>query len=94
LKEIQRLKSEGDFKAAEDLVEGYGVKVDKALHTEVLARYKKLGDKPYKGFVQPKLVAVMDANGKITDVKVEYPMSFLEQMLEYGKKYSLLPNYN
>lgn len=94
LKEIQRIKSEGDFTGGQNLVENYGVKVDKALHTEVLARYKKLGDKPYKGFIQPKLVPVMDANGKITDVKVEYPTSFLEQCLEYGKKYGFLPNYN
>ncbi|MBX7242878.1 MAG: dipeptidyl peptidase 3 [Bacteroidia bacterium] len=94
LKEIQRIKSEGDFKSAQELVENYGVKVDAALHKEVLERYKKLNDKPYKGFIQPRLVPVTDASGKITDVKVEYPNNFLEQMLYYGKEYSFLPNYN
>lgn len=94
LKEIQRIKSEGDFAGGQKLVEDYGVKVDKELHKEILARYKKLNDKPYKGFIQPRLVPVVDANGKIKDVKVEYPDNFLQQMLEYGKKYSFLPNYN
>lgn len=94
LREIQRIKSEGDFKAGQALVETYGVKVDHVLHKEVLTRYKKLNDKPYKGFIQPKLVPIIDASGKIKDVKVEYPANFLEQMLYYGKEYSLLPNYN
>ncbi len=94
LKEIQRIKSEGDFEGGKKLVETYGVKVDQALLKEVLERYKKLGDKPYKGFIQPRLVATKDASGKITDVKVEYPDNFLGQMLEYGKNYSFLPNYN
>lgn len=93
LREIQRIKSEGDFIAGKNLVEGYGVNVDQALHKEVLERFKKLNVKPYKGFIQPKLVPVMDGD-KITDVKIEYPTSFFEQMLEYGKKYSYLPLKN
>lgn len=93
LKEIQRIKSEGDFNAAKELVENYGVKVDAALHTEVLDRFKKLNIAPYKGFIQPKLIPVMDGD-KITDVKVEYPDDFTQQMLEYGKEYSFLPVYN
>jgi dipeptidyl-peptidase III len=93
LREIQRIKSEGDFNAGKNLVENYGVKVDQALHKEILDRYKTLNLKPYKGFIQPRLVPVMDGD-KITDVKIEYPISFFEQMLEYGKKYSLLPVKN
>jgi dipeptidyl-peptidase-3 len=93
LREIQRIKSEGDYNAGKNLVETYGVKVDQALHKEVLERYKKLNVKPYKGFIQPRLVPVMDGD-KITDVKIEYPTSFFEQMLEYGKKYSFLPVKN
>lgn len=93
LKEIQRIKSEGDYKAATALVEGYGVKVDYALHKEVLDRFEKLNVAPYKGFIQPKLVPVMEGD-KITDVKIEYPTSFSEQMIEYGKRYSFLPTIN
>ncbi|MEN9523199.1 MAG: hypothetical protein RL065_1576 [Bacteroidota bacterium] len=89
LKEIQRVKSEGDYKGGKDLVENYGVKVDQTLLKEVLERYAALGLKPYKGFIQPRLVPVMDGE-KITDVKVEYPTSFYEQAMEYGKKYSFL----
>lgn len=93
LQEIQRVKSEGDFNAGKRLVETYGVKVNQALHKEVLERYAKLNLKAYKGFVQPRLVPVMDGNN-ITDVKVEYPTSFYEQMMEYAKNYSLLPEVN
>jgi dipeptidyl-peptidase-3 len=93
LREIQRIKSEGDFKAGQALVENYGVKVDKVLHKEVLDRYNTLGLKPYRGFIQPKLVAVMDGD-KIKDVTIEYPKSFFEQMMEYGKNYSYLPIKN
>jgi dipeptidyl-peptidase-3 len=93
LREIQRIKSEGDFNAGKNLVETYGVKVDPVLHKEIVERYKQLNIKPYKGFIQPRLVAVMDGD-KITDVKVEYPQSFYEQMMEYGKKYSYLPVKN
>jgi dipeptidyl-peptidase-3 len=93
LKEIQRVKSEGDFNAGKNLVETYGVKVNQELHKEVLERYAKLNLKAYKGFIQPRLVPVMDGD-KITDVKVEYPTSFYEQMMEYANKYSFLPAVN
>ena len=93
LREIQRIKSEGDFKAGQALVENYGVKVDYELHKEVLERYSKLGVKPYRGFIQPKLVPVMQGT-EIMDVKVEYPASFFNQMIEYGKKYAYLPVVN
>lgn len=93
LKEIQRIKSEGDYKSATALVEGYGVKIDKTLHQEILERFEKLNVAPYKGFIQPKLVPVMEGD-KITDVKIEYPQHFSDQMIEYGKKYSLLPTMN
>jgi dipeptidyl-peptidase-3 len=93
LKELQRIKSQGDYKAGKALIENYGVKVDLALHKEVLERYKKLEMAPYQGFIQPKLIPVIK-DGKITDVKVEYPKSFTEQMLEYSKNYSYLPVIN
>ena len=93
LKELQRIKSQGDYKAGKALIETYGVKVDLALHKEVLERYKKLEMAPYQGFIQPKLIPVIE-NGKITDVKVEYPKSFTNQMLEYSKNYSFLPVIN
>lgn len=93
LREIQRIKSEGDFEAGKALVENYGVKVDPALHKEVLERFAKLNIKPYKGFIQPKYTPVMDGD-KIIDVKLEYPDNFFEQMMEYGKKYAFLPVHN
>jgi len=93
LREIQRIKSEGDFESGKNLIENYGVKVDQALLKEVLARYAKLNVKPYKGFIQPKLVPVMNGT-EITDVKVTYPTSFYQQMMEYGKEYSFLPVMN
>lgn len=93
LREIQRIKSEGDYAAGKALVETYGVKVNPELHKEVLDRYAKLDAKPYSGFIQPKLVAVKDGE-KITDVKVEYPASFFKQMMEYGKNYAYLPVKN
>ncbi|HEY1038721.1 MAG TPA: dihydrofolate reductase, partial [Bacteroidia bacterium] len=93
LKEIQRIKSQGDFKAGKALVENYGVKVDKALHQEVLDRYATLKFAPYAGFIQPKLVPVMEGK-KIIDVKIEYPKDFTEQMMYYSKAYGLLPVIN
>jgi dipeptidyl-peptidase-3 len=93
LKEIQRIKSEGDYKAATALVETYGVKVDQELLKEVKDRFNKLNVAAYKGFIQPKLVPVMDGD-KIKDVKVEYPTNFLENQLELGKKYGYLPAVN
>jgi dipeptidyl-peptidase-3 len=93
LKELQRIKSQGDYKAGRDLIENYGVKLDPALHKEVLDRYATLNLAPYNGFIQPKLTPVVN-DGKITDVKIEYPKDFVKQMLEYGKEYSFLPNMN
>ena len=89
LREIQRIKSEGDFKAGQALVENYGVKVDQVLHNEILDRYSKLGIKPYRGFIQPRLRPTL-TGGKVSAVNVEYPTSFFAQMMEYGKKYSFL----
>ncbi len=93
LKEIQRIKSQGDFAAGQALIENYGVKVDPQLHKEVIERFAKLNVAPYKGFIQPRLVPVFQ-NDKLIDVNVEYPSSFSEQMLEYSRKYSFLPNKN
>ena len=90
LKEVQRIKSEGDFEAGKNMIENYGVKIDPVLHAEILARYEKLNLAPYSGFVNPVLKPVVDAQGKITDVRVEYCSDFLGQMMEYGKKYSFL----
>lgn len=90
LKETQRIKSEGDFKAAQDLVEGYGVKVDQKLHAEVLDRNQQFKSAPYSGFVNPVLMPVTNDAGEITEVKITYPQSFKEQMLEYSSKYSFL----
>ena len=86
LKEIQRIKSEGDYAAAEALVEGYGVKVDQELHQEVIKRYESLKLAPYSGFVQPKLVPEFDAKGDFKNLKVEKE-GYVEQMLRFGKEY-------
>ena len=94
LKEVQRIKSQGDFAAGRDLIENYGVQVDQALHEQVLARAKPLNVPPYGGFINPKLVAVEDQEGKIIDIEVEYPADFIGQMLDYGKHHSYLPDYN
>ncbi|MFN6039890.1 MAG: dihydrofolate reductase, partial [Bacteroidota bacterium] len=80
LREIQRIKSKGDYKAGRELVENYGVKVEKKLHHEVLERYGKLNIAPYAGFIQPKLTPILK-EGKITDVQISYPKDFIEQML-------------
>lgn len=93
LKEIQRLKSEGDFEAAKNLVENYGVKVDQKLLAEVHSRYEKLNIAPYQGFIQPRLVPVTQGD-EIVDVKIEYPPDFIEQMLDYGQRYGFLPVSN
>ena len=93
LREMQRIKSEGDYEAGKALVENYGVKVDPVLHKEVRERNEKLGIAPYAGFINPVLVPVMEGD-KLVDVKVEYPDDFTEQMLYYAKEYSYLPTYN
>lgn len=94
LAEIQRVKSEGDFKGAKALVDNYAVKVDQKLHAEVLERYKTLNMKPYKGFVNPVFELVKDKDGKITDVKINYTEGYSEQMMRYSKEFSTLPTYN
>lgn len=95
LREHQRIKSEGDFAAAQALIENYGTKVDPELHAEVLARYEPLNVAPYSGFINPRLVPVVSpGSAEITDVLVEYPDDFAEQMLEYAQSYSLLPHAN
>ena len=90
LAEIQRIKSEGDFEAARLLVERYAVKVDAKLHAEVLNRYKKLNLAPYKGFINPWLLPVTDAEGNITDIQVNYSESYAHQMLRYSSEYGTL----
>lgn len=94
LTDIQRIKSTGDFEAARALVEQYAVKVDADLHAEVLERYKKLNLSPYKGFVNPVYEPVLDSNGQITDIKVNYNEGYAEQMLRYSKNYATLPFCN
>ena len=89
LAEIQRIKSEGDFEAARLLVERYAVKVDDDLHAEVLRRYKRLNLAPYKGFINPVLRPVTDADGNITDISVDYSESYFDQMLRYSRDYSV-----
>lgn len=94
LREVQRVKSQGDYEAGKNLIENYGVIVDKAIHKEVLDRSEKLNIPPYGGFINPRLVPTADKDGNITDIKVEYPNDFTKQMLEYGQKYNFLPDYN
>ena len=94
LGEIQRIKSEGDFEAARQLVENYAVKIDPELHREVLARYEKLKLAPYKGFVNPVYTPETDAEGDIVDVKISYGEGYAEQMLRYSKDYANLPLRN
>ncbi len=93
LRELQRIKSQGDFEAAQNLVETYGVRVDAQLHEEVLDRYAALDEPPYSGFINPRLVPVR-TNGEIVDVRIEYPEDFSEQMLEYANDYAFLPAWN
>ncbi|MDJ0841850.1 MAG: dihydrofolate reductase [Acidobacteriota bacterium] len=93
LRECQRIKSVGDFQAAKELVETYGVKVEEDLHREVLRRFEKLDMAPYFGFINPKLEPKLE-HGAITDVTISYPTDFTEQMLEYAASWSFLPNEN
>ena len=94
LAEIQRITSEGDYAAAKEMVERYAVKVNPELHQEILARYKKLNLAPYKGFVNPVYTAVRNADGEITDVKIDFSEGYVEQHLRYSKDYSPLPDVN
>ena len=90
LAEIQRIKSEGDFEAAKQLVERYAIHVEPKLHEELLARYKSLGIAPYKGFLNPKMEIVTDSEGNATDVLLDYTEAYDEQMLRYSKEYGYL----
>jgi dipeptidyl-peptidase-3 len=89
LKEIQRIKSQGDFKAGSELVEKYAIKIDPVVHKEVKERWDKLGVAPFTGFVGPRIVPV-EEGGEIVDAKIEYVEDFVTQMREYGEKYSTL----
>ena len=93
LREIQRIKSEGDFEAGKALVEKYAVKIDQELHKEVRERYYALNIEPYGGFVNPEYELVKEGD-KIVDVKVSYPANYIEQHLHYSKEYSFLPSLN
>ena len=90
LAEVQRIRSTGDYAAAAQLVENYGVKVDPALHAEVLDRYSRLNIAPYRGFVNPVYKAIRDANGNITDVTVDYSENYVDQSLRYSRDYRTL----
>ena len=94
LREIQRIKSEGDYEAARDLVERYGVKTDPALHAEILQRYRALHLSPYKGFINPVYTPVYDEQKEITDIRVEYGEAYDAQMLRYSRDYATLPYCN
>lgn len=94
LAEIQRITSEGDYAAAKEMVETYAVKVDQPLHQEILDRYAHLNLAPYKGFVNPVYTPVYDAEGNITDVKIDYTEGYVEQHLRYSRDYSWLPDVN
>ena len=90
LAEVQRIKSEGDYEAARQLVETYAVKVDAALHQEVLERYQKLNLAPYKGFINPMMLPVVDEKGEICDIQLNYSESYAHQMLRYSSEYGTL----
>ena len=92
--EVQRIKSEGDYEAGKALVENYAVKVEPTLHAEVIARNKALNIEPYGGFVNPEYTPVYDKKGRIIDVKISYPTDYVQQHLDYGKNYSVLPSFN
>jgi dipeptidyl-peptidase-3 len=94
LREIQRIKSEGDFESGKALVETYGVKVDQDIHKEVLERNSQFTSAPYSGFINPLLVAKKDENGEIVDIEVQQPESFAAQMLQYAQNYTTLPDEN
>ena len=94
LKEVQRIKSEGDYEAGKNLIENYGVKIDHDLHAEVLKRNEKFNTAPYSGFINPELVPVLSDSNEIIDIKVVQPKDFATQMISYAKKYTTLPDYN
>lgn len=94
LREVQRIKSEGDFDAGKNLIETYGVKIDQDLHEEILRRNEKFNSAPYSGFINPVLVPVYNSENEIVDISVTQPKDFASQMIEYAEKYTTLPNYN
>ena len=90
LAEIQRIKSEGDYKAGNDMIQKYAVKVDQKIHKEVLDRFSKLDIPPYRGFINPVYTPVYDGNGEITDITISYPENYSDQMLRLSRDYSPL----
>ena len=94
LREVQRIKSEGDYEAGKNLIENYGIRVDQDLHAEILKRNEKFNTAPYSGFINPELVPVYNDSNEIIDIKVVQPKDFATQMLDYAKKYTTLPDYN
>ena len=90
LAEVQRIKSEGDYEAARQLVEQYGIKLDAALHHEIRERYQRLNLAPYKGFINPRYELVRDNEGNVIDVSIAYGEAYDEQMLRYSQQYSTL----
>ena len=94
LKEVQRIKSQGDYQTARDLVEKYGVNVNRSLHQEVLKRSEALNIAPYAGFMNPKYEIITNADGEISDIQITYPDNFVDQMLYYDESYSFLPSMN
>ena len=94
LAEVQRIKSEGDFKAGKELIEKYAVKIDPEIHKEIIDRNNALNISPYKGFVNPSYKPTFDKNGIMTTVEVDYSEGYTEQNLRYSKEYSFLPSYN
>ena len=89
LAEVQRIKSEGDYESAKQLVESYGVKIDRTLHSEILERYRKLNIAPYKGFLNPRMIPVFDTSGEITDVQLDFSETLEQQMMRYSRDYSV-----
>ena len=89
LAEVQRIKSEGDYEAGKALVETYAINIDPELHKEVKERYAALELKPYGGFLNPEIVPV-EENGAVVDYKIVYADNFIDQMMEYGRKYATL----
>jgi len=94
LREVQRIKSEGDFEAGKNLIETYGVKIDQDLHEEILRRNEKFNSAPYSGFINPVLVPEYNSENEIVDISITQPKDFASQMIEYAEKYTTLPNYN
>ena len=94
LREVQRIKSEGDFEAGKNLIETYGVKIDQDLHEEILKRNEKFNSAPYSGFINPVLIPVYNSENEIVDINVTQPKDFASQMIDYAEKYTTLPNYN